>query len=144
MAAVTCALLLALTIIGPAFRRWFGAPLDFNTDYTSKEAFRQALTIQGIALGLVFLLLGMIATGWGSRSAMKWSLWAANPASIGLGYLLYRKAMYPEGPWEYFSYQDWATLSLFGPILLVPCAILGLRIGRRITTHLSDTHANGA
>lgn len=130
--AATCALFSALTVVGPTFRLWFGYPLDFNADYTSREAFLQALTVQGISLGMTFLLVGLITRARGSKSIIRWSLWISNPISIGLGYLLYRLVMSLNGPWEYFSYQDWAAIALLGPLFLAPCAISGAYVGRHV------------
>jgi hypothetical protein len=131
--AATGALLAALMITGPVFRRWVGSPADFDQDYTSIGAFYQVLVVQGISLAVAFLLVGVLVKAWESKSILKWSLWAANPVTVGVGYWLYRSAASIARPWEYFSYADWVLVSLLSPLILVPCASLGARLGRQLT-----------
>jgi hypothetical protein len=132
-AATACgALIVSTFIVGPIVRYGLGAPRDFNRDYVSREALQQALGSHGLTLALAFLLLGVLSKAWGSRKLVKWSLFSANPITIGLGYALYRAILISHGTAEYFGLVGWVWLSLLSPLLFAPFAFLGARQARGV------------
>ena len=131
VATACCALIVSTFIVGPIVRYWLGAPRDFDQDYVSREALQQAFGSHGVSLALAFLLLGVLSKAWGGRQLLKWSLLAANPITIALGYALYRAILISHGTAEYFGLFGWVWLSLLSPLLFAPFAFLGVRYARK-------------
>jgi hypothetical protein len=93
--ATISALFLAERLGGPLARAVLGPPAGFQTDVTTPAAYGQAFLVQGVFLGLAFLLLGTIA-GWRFRAfGYKYALWVANPITLGVGCAAYK--------WTYHS-----------------------------------------
>lgn len=122
---------LSVIAVGPVVRYAFGAPLDFDSDYTSPDVLRQALLIQGICGILAFFALGCITNAWDTVHGIRWSALAANPLVVGFGFWIYR-ALVPEAPDEYSGNAMWMLVSLCGPILYAPAALLGVRFRRKL------------
>ena len=120
---------LAVYAVGPMARRVFGAPLDFNTDYTSPEAMRQALAVYAASFILVFFLLGYSL----QPSAARWlrGFGLANPLTIAIGFGLVRQFAISNHPDEYLGLFTWTSLSVVAPFLTAPAATVGARLRLR-------------
>jgi len=125
--------IVAAFVVGPIVRSTWGAPLDFDSDYTSGEALRHALFIQGICGVMAFMALGFLTNGWGSARVIRWSLLAASPLSVAVGFWLYRFVA-PESTPEYSGYGIWFVMSVVGPVVFAPATVLGVRIRRTLKT----------
>jgi hypothetical protein len=123
-------LYLAIHVVGPITRAWLGVPRGFNEDYATREAWLQARAVQLLSLAGVFLLVGLASAVAKSPKPLAWSLWAANPFSVGLGYWFGQRFWSANGPGEYFGYAGLGLLALLSPFILAPCTLLGTRIGR--------------
>jgi hypothetical protein len=94
------ALLLAVYAGGPAVRKVFGVPEEFQEDFGSPAAFRQALLVQAIAVGLGFFVFGIPARRLLRAVRYSDAVWIANPLTVGLGFATYKSiyhALYPVG-----------------------------------------------
>jgi hypothetical protein len=127
--ATLSGLLLAAFVGGQIARAWFGVPVGFREHFTSSIAQRQALLAQIACVGLAFLLLG-IAFGRTVRSArFAWTVWAANPITVGVGFAIY-KLVYQSLPLanhdiEYFSLRNGVLLSTVAPLVFAFCFFMG-------------------
>lgn len=108
------ALLFATYAGGPAVRKVFGAPQGFQEHFFSPAAFREALAVQAIAVGLAFFVLGFVSRKLSSAARYPDAVWIANPVTLGLGFAVYKcfyHALYPVG---YFpEYDSPAALLIF-------------------------------
>jgi hypothetical protein len=127
--ATFAALYLAIHLVGPFVRAWLGVPAGFNEDYSTKEAWRQARGVQILSLIAVFFLIGLALGVAKCPKPFAWSLWTANPFSVGFGYWVFQRLFSSSGPGEYFGYVGLGLLALLSPFVLAPCMLLGTRIG---------------
>jgi hypothetical protein len=126
-------LIVALLIVGPLVRKYFGEPFDFNSDYESFSAMRQAFAVQSFSLGLGFLLFGMATKAWKNDRILLWSILAANPITIMIGYLIYffNSSLFDYTVTGYYNLEVGGILFLISPIIFTPCAYLGACISAR-------------
>jgi len=120
-------LYLAIHIVGPTIRAWLGVPPGFNVDYATREAWRQARSVQLLSLSAVFFLAGLASGVVKYPKPLAWSLWVANPFSVGFGYWLYQSFFSANSPGEYFGYVGLGLLALAAPFVFAPCMFLGIR-----------------
>lgn len=125
------ALLMAVLAAGPAVRALAGPPAGFGSDYTSAAAYLQATVAQCVSLALSYLLFGWATRSRAIPGGWKWALWAANPLTVGLAYLLFRLSGPDDWPYEYTAYHGWLLLALAAPLLFAPCVYFGARMVRR-------------
>jgi hypothetical protein len=129
VAAAAVASALAIYAVGPLTRAVIGAPLDFNTDYTSPEAMRQALAVFAASFAIVFFFLGYSRRGHGAP--WKTAFLLANPLTIAAGFGLVRQAAILHHPDEYCGLFSWAVLSLCGAWICAPLIALGFHLQSR-------------
>src|SRR5438477_5605966 len=115
-------LFLAAFVGGPVARALFGVPAGFREHFTSNAALGQALLVQAITLGFVFLLLG---TAFGRKvNRFRCAVWAANPITVGIGFVLY-KLIYESLPSphdvEYYHVRNGAILAIAAPVIFAFC-----------------------
>lgn len=115
----------AVFVGGPIVRSIFGIPPGFRDHFTSSAAMGQALFVQSVAVGVAFLLLGLVSAQRIGAPRLSWALWAANPITVGGGFVLYklsyqsiRLAVHDT---EYYSIGNGALLALMSPIFLAAC-----------------------
>ena len=82
----TLGLLFATYAGGPAVRKVFGSPQGFQEHFVSPPAFREALAMQAIAVGLAFLVLGFVSRRLSGKARYPDAVWIANPVTVGLGF----------------------------------------------------------
>ena len=133
IATVILMLILALFVIGPAVRHFWGEPYGFNEDYMSPNTFRQVLIVQGIALGIGHILYGLTASSWFQARRILWSYLATNPLTVFVGFLLYFLIIPQDNvPSEYFSFLVGGILALLSLVIWAPCVFLGISIAKRL------------
>jgi hypothetical protein len=125
------ALTLAVLVAGPALRTLLGTPLGFGSDFTSREAINQATAAQCISLAFSFILLGLFDRIRTTSGKWRRAISYANPASVGLGYLLLRLARADIWPYEYISLPNGIRLALFAPLIFAPFVYLGILANRK-------------
>ena len=130
--ATLAGLYLAIHVAGPIIRSVLGTPRGFNEDYATREAWLQARAVQLLSVGAIFLVAGFLFGVAKCPKSLASALWAANPFSIGLGYWFAQRLWSGNGPGEYFGYVGLGLLALLAPFVLAPCALLGIRMGRRL------------
>ena len=118
-------LLLATYAGGPAVRKVFGVPEGFQEDFTSPAAFREALAVQGMTVGLMFLVLGILSRRLPRAPRYSDAVWIANPLTVGFGFAVYKSiyhALYPVGylP-EYDSPLAGLIFCLAAPVAFAGC-----------------------
>ncbi len=132
-------LYLAIHFVGPIVRDWLGVPRGFNEDYATRAAWLEARTVELVSVAAIFFLIGL-ASGFAKLSRpFAWSLWTANPFSVGFGYLIFQRFWSARGPGEYFGYVGLGFLGLLAPFVLAPCLLLGTRIGGRVAQPLKGS-----
>ncbi len=123
---IVSALFLAYYVGGPIVRALLGPPAAYqepSTDFTSPEMYNQAFLAQGVWIAVTFLCAGAV---FGRKSARPWRLaiWAANPLTVGLGYIiymqLYKSLHLPVRDYEYYGVRNGAFLVIVSLILFVP------------------------
>jgi hypothetical protein len=126
--ATSIAVLASSSVVGPLIRRVIMTPRDFGSDYSSGSAIAQALVVHALCLSMTFGLLG--ARIGLSRMTRSWHqmIWSANPITILLGCLLAIRALPADLPTEYVGNAAVALVSVLGPLVAVPAAILGQRL----------------
>jgi len=122
-------LLLAVYGGGPAVRKIFGVPEEFQEDFTPPAAFHQALVVQAISVGLAFFVLGIASNRLVRTARYSDAVWIANPATVGFGFAAY-KCLYhalhsPSYLPEYDSPAAFLILSLAAPVVFAGCLYLG-------------------
>jgi hypothetical protein len=133
--ATIVALSLGVFVGGPLIRLLLGPPVGFHEDFTSMAAYRQALIVQFIFVALVFLLLG-IALGQKVRDVhLAWTLWVANPITVGTGFVIYSVG-YRSLPGgyrldEYYNVRNGVFLAIAAPFLFGLC----FRAGAHLSNH---------
>lgn len=122
-------LLLAVYAGGPAFRKVFGIPKDFRADYTSPEAFHQALIVQAAAVGLALFVLGVVSKKLFGAARYSDAVWIANPLTVGFGFVGYRWLYHalhsPTYLADYDSLFMLMIFSLAAPVVFAGCFYLG-------------------
>lgn len=125
------ALLLAVLTGGPFTRAFFGVPVGFREHFTSYAAFRQALFVQVVVLSLAFWLLGIALGSRVSKTHFRWAMWAANPITVGVGFVAY-KLIYQSLPLthdvEYYNIRNGAILAITAPLVFAFCSLVGARL----------------
>jgi hypothetical protein len=127
--------------VGPLVRRAFGAPHDYASDYTSPPALVQALLVQAATFLAAFFLAGWVWSKWVRDCSWKTALWAANPLTVGLAFLVLMLCLdganVPDGEltWEYIGTAMWGIQLCLAVPLYASAFILGARIGRRSPGH---------
>jgi hypothetical protein len=113
--ATVVGLLFGTFLGGPLVRAVVGVPAGFHEDFTSFAAYRQALIVQVISLGLVFLVVGAFLSLKMRYERLIW-LWMANPITVGLGFLIYRAIYRSLSPIyrldEYYGVKDGVLLTI--------------------------------
>ena len=127
-------LYLAIHIGGPIVRAWLGIPRGFNEDYATREAWWQARIVQLLSLSAVFFLVGLASGVVKYSKPLAWSLWVANPFSVGFGYWLYQSFFSARDPGEYFGYVGLGLLALAAPFVFAPFMFLGIWVGGHFRT----------
>ena len=129
------ALVLATYAGGPAVRKVFGVPKGFQEHFFSPAAFREALAVQAIAVGLAFFVLGIASRRPFREARYLDAVWIANPVTVGVGFAAYKSiyhALYPAGYFpEYDSPAALVILSLAAPVVFAGCLYLGARCQSR-------------
>ena len=123
-AAVACAL--AIYAIGPMARFTFGPPLDFDSDYTSLEAMRQALAVFFTSFIVVFFVVGYSLHPYGASAFQGLAL--ASPLTIAAGFGVVRHFSASNHPDEYVGLFTWAVVGLGAPWVSVAAAALGAHL----------------
>jgi hypothetical protein len=105
IASTVAGLFAAVMVGGPTIRSFLGPPPGFHEDFVSREAYNQAFLVQVPSLGIAFLLLGIV---WnrGRRLSWKLAIAAANPSTVGLGFvifMLWYKSLHLEWQYEYYG-----------------------------------------
>ena len=128
-------LLLATYAGGPAVRRVFGVPKGFQEHFFSPPAFREAVAVQAIAVGIAFFVLGIASRRFFGEAPYLDAVWIANPVTVGIGFATYKSiyhALYPAGYFpEYDSPAALLILSLAAPVVFGGCLYLGARCQSR-------------
>ena len=137
IAATTSALFLGERVGGPIARAILGPPAGFHEDFTSRAAYGQALLVQGLFVAFAFLLLGATA-GWRFKSlSYRDAVWAANPITVGMGFIAYKWAYHSlhlsDYLAEYDSPQIFVVFCIASPLVFALCSYAGayLRRSRR-------------
>jgi hypothetical protein len=122
-------LLLATYAGGPAVRKVFGVPEGFQEHFFSAAAFREALAVQAIAVGLAFFVFGIASRRLLREARYSDAVWIANPLTVGVGFATYKSiyhALYPAGYFpEYDSPLALLILCLAAPAAFAGCFYLG-------------------
>jgi len=119
IAATVLGLFVAVLAGGPIIRELLGPPPGFHEDFVSREANNQALLVQALAIGFGFLFLGTIF-GHVIRPSWKLALLAANPLTVGLGFVVFRvwyQSLRPEWQYEYYGLRNGALLAIAAPVV---------------------------
>ena len=130
IALTVVGLFVAVLAGGPVIRALLGPPPGFREDYVSHEAFRQAVLVQAFCIGIAFFALGL-TLGRGSRPSWKLALTAANPLTVGLGFVVFRslyQSLHLGWDYEYYGLLDGAILALTAPIIFSACFRTGASI----------------
>jgi hypothetical protein len=125
-------LFVAVMVGGPLIRELLGPPPGFHEDFVSREAYNQALLVQVPSVGIAFLVLG-IFFGRGSRPSWKLALVAANPLTVGLGFVIFKlwyQSLHLGWQYEYYSVRNGALLALVAPIIFAACFGVGASMRR--------------
>ncbi len=127
----TSALFLAESIGGPLIRTILGPPAGFNSDFTSRAAYGQALLVQSATVGAAFFLLGV--AGWRFSSfTYRHAVWVANPITVGLGFAAYKMAYHslhlPDYLAEYDSPRIFLLFCIASPLVFAPCFFAGVKM----------------
>ena len=130
----TSALFFTERVGGPIERAVLGVPAGFHEDFTSPAAYRQALLAQGASVALAFLLLGTIV-GWRFNGlSYKTAVWAANPITVGVGFVAYKWAYHslhlPDYLPEYDSPLIFVLFCIAAPLVFASCFYAGARLRR--------------
>lgn len=138
LGATTLALLFAFFPGGPIACALLGEPDGYGLDYTSGWALNQALLVQAACLAFAFLLLGMAFGRTIEGSRIQWTLWAANPITIGAGCVLF-KLLHDGLPEhllsvEYSHVRNGLLLVLLAPFLFAYCSRMGAYVTSRRRT----------
>jgi hypothetical protein len=132
--ATTVGLFLAVFVGGPFARALFGAPIGFREHFTSSAALGQALLVQALSVGFAFFLLG--AAIGRKVTHFGWAVWAANPISVGIGFVLF-KLVYECLPsphdLEYHHIRNGAVLGFAAPVILASCCLGGMRLSNMLS-----------
>lgn len=128
---LTTALALGISnaVAGGLLRSLLGVPTDFASDYTSPEAFGQAMLSHGICLAFAFTGLGIVLKLGTQSRRLRAGLFASNPITMGLGYALYQSIARGSSE-EYVSLLGGALVTLVAPFICVPAVLLGARLRR--------------
>jgi hypothetical protein len=132
--ATMSALFLGERVGGPLARAILGPPVGFHEHFTSRAAYGQALLVQGVFVGLAFFLLGATA-GWRFKSlSYRDAVWAANPITIGVGFVAYKWAYHslhlPDYLAEYDSPQIFVLFCITAPLVFALCFYAGAHVRR--------------
>jgi hypothetical protein len=132
--ATMVGLFLAVFVGGPFARALFGVPVGFREHFTSNAALGQALLVQAVTVGFAFLLLG---TAIGRKvTHYRWAVWAANPITVGIGFVLY-KLTYESLPsphdLEYYHIRNGAILAVAAPLIFALCCLGGMRLSNMLS-----------
>jgi len=116
----------------------FGPPAFFREDFTSHSAFRQALLVQAVFVGVAFFALGSAAARWNLiNGSYKHSLWVANPITVGVGFAAYKMAYhalsFPDGLAEYDSPAIFVLFTAASPVVFALCVYAGAHVRRSCT-----------
>lgn len=119
---------------GPLARALFGVPIGFREHFTSNAALGQALLVQAFTVGFAFLVLG---TALGRKvTRFRWAVWAANPITVGIGFVLY-KLTYESLPsphdLEYCHIRNGAVLAAAAPLIFALCCLGGMRLSNMLS-----------
>jgi hypothetical protein len=129
------ALFLAVFIGGPIVRWLFGIPPGFRDHFTSTQSLSQALFVQSIAVGVAFLLLGVVFAPRVVASRLSWALLAANPITVGAGFVLfklsYQSLRLRVHDSEYYTIGTGGLLALTSPVVLAFCFVAGVHLSDR-------------
>jgi hypothetical protein len=129
--ATVVALFLAVLLGRPLARALFGVPVGFREHFTSNAAFREALLVQAVAIGFAFLLLGIGLGHKAGSTHFRWTVWAANPITVGVGFvtykLIYESLALPHDV-EYYHIRNGAILAIAAPIVFASCCLIGARL----------------
>jgi hypothetical protein len=108
---------------------------NFQEHFFSPAAFREALAVQAIAVGVAFFVLGMASRRFFREARYSDAVWIANPVTVGIGFATYKSiyhALYPAGYFpEYDSPAALLMLSLAAPVVFAGCLYLGARCQSR-------------
>ena len=86
VAAIAAALSLSASVGGPVIRAVLGPPSGFGEDFTSRDAYCQALIVQLVFTIAGLALMRFIATKMKDQFH-PWSL--PNPVAVGAGFVIY-------------------------------------------------------
>jgi len=125
------ALFLAERVGGPLIRMILGPPAGFNSDFTSRAAYGQALLVQSVTVGAAFFLLGVVGRRFSSFS-YKHAVWVANPVTVGLGFAAYKIAYHSLHSLDYLAEYDSPQIFLLfcivSPVVFAPCFLAGVKV----------------
>jgi hypothetical protein len=127
VASTVAALFAAVMVGGPIIRALLGPPPGFHEDFVSREAYDEALLVQAPSVGIAFLVLGIV-WGRGRRLSWKLALAAANPVTVGLGFVIFMvwyKSLHFEWQYEYYGVWNGVRLALAAPIIFAACLRAG-------------------
>ena len=135
--ATTLSLLLAERVGGLVTRYIFGPPAFFREDFTSHSAFRQALLVQAVFVGVALFALGSAAARWNLiNGSYKHPVWVANPITVGVGFAAYKVAYhalsFPDRLAEYDSPAIFVLFTVASPVVLHCVSTQGHMCGVRV------------
>ena len=134
IAATIPALFLGERVGGPLVRAILGPPAGFHEDFTSRAAYGQALLVQGVFVGLAFFLVGAVAARRFKSLSYRDAVWAANPVTVGVGFIAYKWAYHSLHLSDYLAeYDSPQILVLFcfaSPLVFALCLYAGAHARR--------------
>ena len=138
--AVTVSALCCAVFVGaPLARTLFGSPPGFHEDFTSRQAYGEALIVQVVALSLAFLILGLASGKRIGTVSFGRAFSVVNPVSVGIGFvvykLLYESLRVREYLGEYVGAINFTVVAIVAPFALAFCFRAGtyLIFGSRST-----------
>jgi hypothetical protein len=135
MVVTFCALCIAAWVIGPSVRRLFGDPFDYNSDYTSPEAWLQSLIVVSSSVMVAFVPVGLwLRSGHRTTTATD-AFVVANPVTFVMAFYFYQRLFAQacsEGilSYEYISIKMGGVQALLTLVAYAPAIWIITRIRR--------------
>jgi hypothetical protein len=122
-------LFFAERIAGPTVRAILGTPFGFQEHFFSPAAYRQALLTQAACVSLAFFTLGIALGRKFQNLRYSHAVWAANPITIGVGFIAYKSIYHSLHLSDYVAdYDSPKIFALFcsaAPLLFASCFYAG-------------------
>jgi hypothetical protein len=100
----------------------------------SPAAYGQALLVQGMFVGLAFLLLGAIAGSTFRNLSYNHAVWVANPITVGVGFAAYKWVYHSLHLSDYLAEYDSPVIFVLfcfaAPLVFATCFYAGAHLRR--------------